>query len=280
MTGEVTKFFGSKPRRIPHTLGIAATEEYVSRSAMTDLEDLLEIRFPAPRWASFRELRQATGFSEGEGRIDFAAFSMWASDGDRVIACEVKRTRADFMREVENPNKRKWVEKQFGECYFVMLPDLVSPDEIPEGWGLLVATKKGDKLRRIKVAQQRSVALSQSLMRSILRRSAASQEEVQEIKQSGHGPGICCPIELVTNAQELVFDARNSSRLEQQVARDAYRSLERLAELAYERGITEWKPALVETLVEKAAAQRLKVASYDLHRARETIDTLCKRLDP
>ena len=247
---------------------------------MAELEDLLELRFPSPRWASFRELRQSTGFSGGEGRIDFAAFSTWPSDGDRTLACEVKRTRADFMREIEDPNKRAWVEKQFGECYFVMLPGLVKPDEIPEGWGLRVSTKDGKKLRRLKAPQQRRVEVSQGLMRSILRQSAASQFKVQEIRGEGHGPGLCCPQDMVREANERAAEAHADSRREQQRAWDAYRPLDTLADLAHERGFLEWEPLLVEKLVEKAAAEKLGAAQYDMYRARDAIDALCKRLDP
>jgi len=239
------------------------------------IEDLLKVRFPAPKWAHFLELRAGTGYgSDREGRIDFAAFSMWDSTGDRAIACEVKRTRADFMRELRNPSKRAWVEKQFGECYFVVAAGIVQPDEVPQGWGLLSVTKNGDKLRQLKAPTQRKVDISQTLTRSILRRAAKLEEESESSAIEGHGPGLCCPMQLVQEAQDRSYEHQRSEMKAWHSAHDAYAPLKTLASLAHEFGLDEWTPSIVHDLVEKAASQRLRGLSMSIRRAYSELGTL------
>lgn len=124
------------------------------------LEALIEKRHDdRSQWAVIRELRAGVGFSHrGVDRaIDVAAFNCWPSKGLHRIAYEVKRSRGDFMREIDQPKKREWVEKNFHMTYFVVSHGVCQPEEVPESWGLYVATKKGDKLRRVKVAQHREI---------------------------------------------------------------------------------------------------------------------------
>jgi len=120
------------------------------------LVNLLRDRYPLPEWATFTELRNATGLAY-TGAIDVAAFNVWPSGAGRRVACEIKMSRGDFMRELEQPAKRRWAAENFQETYFVTSLGVCEPTEIPEKWGLLTTTKKGDKLRRILVPTYRDL---------------------------------------------------------------------------------------------------------------------------
>lgn len=125
-------------------------------------------------WATFTELANGTGGNYGRA-IDVAAFNLWPSKNHYRVAYEVKRSRADFTRELELPEKRAWVEKAFHETWFVFSsPAIASVDEIPEGWGLMVAAGE-TRLRRVKLARVREVpeALSPTLTLAVLRRAYA-----------------------------------------------------------------------------------------------------------
>lgn len=146
----------------------------------TDLETLIEARHPLPEWATFRELANGTG-GQLRGRIDVAAFNVWPSKKGHRVAYEVKRHRSDWLRELSQPDKRAWCEEHFTECYFVTDPGVVQEAELPDGWGLLVSTKAGDKLRRVRVARQREHGeLPEKIMLAALRRAA----EVAHVAQS------------------------------------------------------------------------------------------------
>lgn len=108
---------------------------------------LLERRFPAPEWASFRELPDGTG-SAMRRRLDFYALNTWPSKGFRSVAVEVKISRADFRRELAHREKRQPAEQRANECYFAVPHGLVKVDEVPEGWGLFTADAGGLRLRK------------------------------------------------------------------------------------------------------------------------------------
>ncbi len=106
-------------------------------------------------WATFAELRNSIGFRAETRYLDFMALNTWAGGKYRAIAFEIKISRSDFTRELKRPEKRAFAEKVAEECFFACPAGLVKPDEVPEGWGLIVATKAG--LKVLKHAQQRKV---------------------------------------------------------------------------------------------------------------------------
>jgi len=123
----------------------------------------------APAWAGYRELATTTGARELR-TIDYYAMSCWPSTGQTAISYEVKVSRADFMRELEDPAKRAPAEDVSTECWFVMPPGLVRPDEVPARWGLM--TYADGKVRRVKMAEQRRLtALPFWFVASLARRS-------------------------------------------------------------------------------------------------------------
>jgi hypothetical protein len=135
------------------------------------LEALLLKRYAAPEWATLTELSAGVGSMGPDRRADVVSFNCWPSKGCVRLAFEIKRSRADFMREVDDPGKRAWLEKYFHQTYFVVVPGIVKEDEVPEGWGLLVATKSGDKLIRRKAARHREAPdLPEFLALSAIRR--------------------------------------------------------------------------------------------------------------
>lgn len=126
----------------------------------------LDSRYSAPQWAAFREV-------ELRGRrLDFVAMGLWPSTravGHRAIGVEVKISRSDFMREIDDPSKRAPAETLMHECYFATPKGLVRPDEVPEGWGLLEVSGAG--LRRLKAPTQRSPAPTWELVSQLARKT-------------------------------------------------------------------------------------------------------------
>lgn len=141
----------------------------MSEVLLPSIEELLLARHPLPEWAAFREVAQRPGYDAQ--RVDVAAFNVYPSRKGVRVAYEVKRSRRDFLAELDRPDKRFWAEQQFHETYFAVARDVCTPEEVPTGWGLLVLTKAGDKLRRAKVATHRAVGpLSEGVALHLLRR--------------------------------------------------------------------------------------------------------------
>lgn len=144
--------------------------------------EFLEMRHPVNgmgEWATFRELNIGTG-SFGGRFIDFFAMNLWPSKNYLKVAYEVKVSRADFAKELRDPQKREGAERIANECYFVVPSGLLQFDEIPEGWGLMVMQKDG--LKCAKRAMQRKVEqLPESFVMSLARRVTDKPAQVAPV---------------------------------------------------------------------------------------------------
>ena len=192
------------------------------------LEQLINLRYPAGEWAVVFELQKGVGFQGTTGRIDAAAFGCWPSKGHPRLAFEVKRSRGDFLRERRQPEKRRWVEDNFHQTWFVVPSGLVKPDEVPESWGLLAATKDGKKLRQVKVAMHREVApLPESMALSAIRSIAGTLASLEGRQVTFDGETIT-QADLDKRAQ---LRAAGNVALQRELERDRRVLLEPLAVL-------------------------------------------------
>lgn len=110
----------------------------------------------APEWALFFELQNGTGGGKGdagERYVDAFALNTYPSKKFWRVAYEIKVSRADFLKELSQPEKRQWGFDISNEFWFACAPGVAKAEEIPEECGLLVA--ENGKLKRVKVAKQR-----------------------------------------------------------------------------------------------------------------------------
>lgn len=130
---------------------------------------LLSERYEGPEWEfiphfhSFRHDRTA----------DAIAINTWRSKGCHRVGFEVKISRADYKHELEQPEKRKWLEEFCHQFYFVVPAGLVKVDEVPDGCGLIYATAGG--LRQAKLARQRKVESVSNPMLAAVARSVGKR---------------------------------------------------------------------------------------------------------
>lgn len=142
------------------------------------ITELLRHRHPAPEWAAFEELNLSTGGRAQ--RCDFYAFNCWPSKNFWRVAYEIKVSRSDFSRELQDPDKRKASEDLANECFFVAPIKLLKIDEIPEGWGLIEKNKGG--LRKVKHARQReNKLLPLAFTATLARRAQDSPSPFSEV---------------------------------------------------------------------------------------------------
>jgi hypothetical protein len=88
-----------------------------------------------PRWEGGVPARQ---------RIDAVAVGLWTKTEHLVHGYELKVSRADLNRELKDPTKAQAGIEATDSWSLVLAPDLLRDyDLIPQGWGVLVATKAG-----------------------------------------------------------------------------------------------------------------------------------------
>lgn len=82
--------------------------------------------------------------------LDAMAVNCWKSRGYVIHGYEIKVTRKDFLRELQDPGKHEtfytWVDK-----FILVTPHkLIRPDELPARWGLMELDANGRWLRMTK----------------------------------------------------------------------------------------------------------------------------------
>ncbi len=60
----------------------------------------------------------------------------------RTFLVECKASRSDFLADARKPFRQVPTNGMGAHRYFLITPGLVSPDELPDGWGLLEPTPK------------------------------------------------------------------------------------------------------------------------------------------
>jgi len=76
-------------------------------------------------------------------QIDGYSISLWHSRNFRTVAYEMKATRADFLAELRQPEKRRGTLNISHQFFFVTPQKLVNPSEIPDPCGLIEIDKAG-----------------------------------------------------------------------------------------------------------------------------------------
>jgi hypothetical protein len=118
------------------------------------LEEMIDKRFPAPGWCVLWEVANGTGWKT-KRHADAVAIGIWPSHGYAIHGIEIKRSRADLMREFKDPSKADAVGK-YCDHWWLVLADAKIADgvQLPASWGVLAPTnqllrvvKKAPKLK-------------------------------------------------------------------------------------------------------------------------------------
>ncbi len=101
-----------------------------------DIIKYLFWHYKAEKWARFAELRLGSGYGFHERRIDFLAVDIAPSRGNKVIAYEVKVSRADFRRDIANEKKQRGAKLYSNEFFFIAPEGVIPQNEVPDWAGL------------------------------------------------------------------------------------------------------------------------------------------------
>jgi hypothetical protein len=120
---------------------------------------------------------QAPGSSR---RADLVRVGMWASRGPGVDVHEIKVSRADWRRELDDPAKAEAWWPYCNRFWVVAPPGVVPERELPEGWGLMELPAAGRRLKaRVPAATRAGIQLTVPLLVELLRR--ADNQRLAEI---------------------------------------------------------------------------------------------------
>lgn len=228
---------------------------------MAALAALVAQAYPSPQWAVFYEVANAAGFN-ARRHADAVALGIWPSRGHRLIGFEFKESRRDWQRELRNPAKAEEIARFVDEWWLVCGDDKVARlEEVPEPWGLLVATPGRDTLIRRKAAipfpdRDPNAPLPRSFIAAMLRRVGETTVHKEEAARQ-----VAEAVEKDLAGRQAARDVENLRRqlLEQQTALDAFRAATGIDLLRGWPGAGKIGPAVDAVLRSEAHRQALEM---------------------
>jgi hypothetical protein len=138
-------------------------------SAM-QIERALAARFRPPEFAFFAQLRDATGFLQSR-TADAIAMNLYPSRGLDIHGFEIKASRGDWKKELDNPDKAEAIARYCHYWWIVAPSGMIAPEEVPGNWGLM-EVMSGDRTRTKKhPVQVDAVPIGYPFLASILRKT-------------------------------------------------------------------------------------------------------------
>jgi hypothetical protein len=105
-------------------------------------------------------------------RADLVRVGTWASRGEGIDVHEVKVSRADWLRELDNPAKAEAWWPYCNRFWVAALPGVVGEGELPAGWGLMEFPPSGRRFKvRVPAETRKDVRLTVPLLVELLRRA-------------------------------------------------------------------------------------------------------------
>lgn len=107
-------------------------------------KNALKRKYQYPEWGLFFEVTGKNG-----RRADAVAYNLYPSRNWKTIGLEVKVSRSDWKKELQQASKNDWFVGQADQFYVVAgRKGIVRKSELPEGWGLF-EMKGGGKLYEV-----------------------------------------------------------------------------------------------------------------------------------
>ncbi|HCA3439745.1 TPA: hypothetical protein MO340_004309 [Salmonella enterica subsp. salamae serovar 35:g,m,s,t:-] len=150
--------------------------------ATPEVKSLLRARFSQPEWAIFFEVGDGTGSAQRRW-ADAVAMNMYPSRGLEVHGFEIKVSRGDWLRELQNPEKSAPIQRYCNRWWIVCPKDIIHPGELPPTWGHYDVNSAG--IRQVVAAPALSPEpIGKPFIAALLRRSSgASEDEIKAAVQ-------------------------------------------------------------------------------------------------
>ncbi|MDX2658296.1 hypothetical protein PV382_17950 [Streptomyces scabiei] len=165
------------------TLDVQPTSGSGPAMTTAELNERLHAHFIAPAdrlkqaGAGAVYLTEVTAPGTSGRRADAVHIGLWQSRGaGRIDVCELKVSRADFRRELEQPAKAEawW---PYSTTFSIVSPGVhvTPPDELPPGWGLMVPGGRGRRFKTVVKPAEREPRLTIGLLLTLLKNTETTR---------------------------------------------------------------------------------------------------------
>jgi len=114
---------------------------------------MLKNTYPAGAYSVLQHVPTTTGIPEGKERYsDCLIFSHWPSRGVYITGVEIKCSKADLLRELNDPTKSEAFARYCKFWYIAAPKGIVDVNELPDNWGLMETARS--KMKVVKKAKE------------------------------------------------------------------------------------------------------------------------------
>jgi hypothetical protein len=211
-------------------------------------------------------------------RADAVYLGLWQSRGaGEIDVCELKTSRSDWRRELDNPAKAEawW---PYSTRFWVVAPstDVVPAEEVPDGWGLMIPNPRGRRFKVITKPAARTPELTMGLLLTLLKNTETTRTNT--MRQLEHR----MQQEHWNREQQLrrELTSKNDPEIKRRV--DALEELEK--NLGIQIGSSSWKKQIEPALAGRAMADFIRDeaardnALEDMGYQAKTLEQLAQRL--
>lgn len=140
-----------------------------------DVRAALREKYPSSRYALFFEVADATGARQSRW-ADAVAMDTWPSGGLSVHGFEIKVSRQDWLKELEQAGKSQAISRYCDRWWLVAGNEgIVKPGELPASWGMIARSGNGLKVE-CKAPKLEPIPMSREFMAAMLRRGSQTEE--------------------------------------------------------------------------------------------------------
>lgn len=146
------------------------------------LVQALRSRYPENEWGLLTQVRDGAGFARRT--FDALAIGYWGSRGHAVHGFECKVSKADWTRELKQPEKADSLIA-FCDFWWVVTPKgVVDPFTLPLGWGLLEALDNGTIRTVVQADKLEPKPLTKGFVAQIIKRTLAADPDVTAVAEA------------------------------------------------------------------------------------------------
>lgn len=167
------------------------TEEITGTGPTKQLEQALHAHFIPPQdrdsiaGAGAIYLTEVTAPTSNR-RADVVHVGLWQNRGaGRIDVCELKTSRSDFLREINDPAKAEawW---PYSTAFWLVVPhvSIAKPEDLPPGWGLMVPSGRGRRFKVLVKPEERTPQIDVPLLLTLLKNTETTRTNtIQRLRQ-------------------------------------------------------------------------------------------------